>query len=219
MLPLDESGSIGQPLILRQDIIETILQIIYSAWVYVCKRPDIDAECDEPTIAGALHNEMWAEKKRRKIPGPPQIINESAERYSEKSLKPDGFIDFKIIYGWNKQDYFGIECKRVSCATKGKNRDLATKYVTEGMIRFVEGKYSPGHDYAAMLGFVIDNQPQKCIDRICKRIDDRKKEICLEEYWKTEDNFNSQQDLYRTSHHQKSHNSLINILHLFLEIS
>ena len=217
MLPLDESGSVGQPLILRRDIIVTVLEIVRGAWIYVCNRTDINTESDEPTIAGALYHEMWNEKQRRGILGPPQIVNEPASRASNQSLKPDGFIDFKLLYGWgNEQDYFGIECKCVSSSSKGKYERLAREYVTKGIKRFVKGIYIPGHDFAAMLGFVIEGNTEDSINRICEQLKKRQTEILLEENWLEEDSFGKHPNLYRTRHSQTSHNSSINLLHLFL---
>ncbi|HAC64246.1 MAG TPA: hypothetical protein DCF68_12070 [Cyanothece sp. UBA12306] len=220
MLPLDETGSLGQPfLIQRRDIIATVLIIIQGAWVHVCQRENITINCDEPRIAGALYHEMWNEKERRGISGPPRIENESAERQSEESLKPDGFIDFKMIYGWTQQDYFGIECKRVSSVTQGNNRNLATEYVTNGIMRFVKGIYSPNHDFAAMLGFVIDGNIDNCVNRIQRRINDRTQILNLEENWITEDHFGNYQDLYRTRHGQIDLDNAITLLHLFVTIN
>jgi hypothetical protein len=199
MLNFDDLGSVGKPLLIqRKDIIATVLEIIQGAWIHVCKRGDVTSNCDEPTIAGALYREMWNEKERRGILGPPRIENESAERKSESSLKPDGFIDLKMIYEWGKQDYFGIECKRVSSVKTGKDKNLATEYVTNGIMRFSKGIYSSGHDFAAMLGFVIDKKVNDCVTRICKRIHDRSTEINLEEYWEKEERFGKHSHLYRT---------------------
>lgn len=219
MLPLDENGSLGQPfLIQRRDIIATVLSIIQGASIQVCQREDITINCDEPTIAGALYHEMIAERDNRGISGPPLIVNEPAERKSQQSLKPDGFIDFKMFYGYNYKDYFGIECKRVSSNTQGKDKNLATEYVTNGIMRFVKGIYSPNHDFAAMLGFVIDGNTDNCINRIQTRINDRTQEINLEENWTKEDSFGNHEYLYRTRHRQVNHNNSITILHLFVSI-
>ncbi|PHM06214.1 hypothetical protein [Nostoc sp. 'Peltigera malacea cyanobiont' DB3992] len=218
MLPLDDSGAVGQPsFIQRYDIIATVLDIIQAAWIKVCQKPEINTQSDEDTIAGALHNEMWAEKQRRGIHGPPRIENEAATRRSDKSLKPDGFIDFKMVYSWNIEDYFGLECKRIS-STK-PDRDLATKYVLEGVKRFVVGTYSIGHDYAAMLGFVIDSKVTECIDLICDRLNKYKNEISLKEDWVDEPGFGTTQNIYRTRHIQDGQNDLMTILHLFLVVN
>lgn len=219
MLPLDDSSTVGQPsFINRRDIIATVFDIIQAAWIRVCQKPEINTGSDEDTIAGALHNEMWAEKQRRGINGPPRIENEAATRRSDNSLKPDGFIDFKFVYSCNSlEDYFGIECKKVSSTEP--NRHLATDYVREGVKRFVEGTYSIGHDYAAMLGFVIDGKVNDCIDLICDRLNKYKNDICLKEDWVNELSFGTTQNIYRTRHIQDGQNDLMTILHLFLVVS
>ncbi|MBW4505192.1 MAG: hypothetical protein KME64_01550 [Scytonematopsis contorta HA4267-MV1] len=219
MLPLDDSGAIGQPsFIKRYDIIATVFNIIQGAWIQICQKSEINNLCDEDTIAGALHNEMWAEKERRGIYGPPRIENEAATRRSDKSLKPDGFIDFKMVYSCNSlEDYFGIECKRVSSTEPDRN--LATDYIKKGVMRFVDGTYSIGHDYAAMLGFVIDGKVTECVNLICERLNKYKNDISLKEDWTEEKTFVATQNIYRTRHIQYGQNDLMTILHLFLIIS
>jgi len=218
VLPLDESNTVGQPtLILRQDIIVTVLLLIREGWMRVCQSDEISVTSDEETIAGALHNEMWSAKERLGIPGPPQIVNEPASRKSKKSLKPEGFIDFKMFYGWGTQeDYFGIECKRIS--STGKDRNLATEYIKNGIMRFITGIYSPGHDFAAMVGFVIDGKLTDCVDLVRKRLSKYCHKTCMEEDWAIEHDFGLQNNLYQTIHRQHGQSFLFRLLHLFLVI-
>ena len=70
-----------------------------------------------------------------------------------------------------------------------------------------------------MLGFVIDKKMDKNIELVKERTNKYEKKVCLQKNWTVERDFGSISNLYRTSHRQKSHNSLINILHLFLEIT
>lgn len=221
MLPLDESNVVGQPItIFRQDIIITVLRLIREAWVQLSKKGEILANWDEDTIAGALHNEMWEVKKHLGITGPPQIVNEPASRKSSKSLKPDGFIDFKMFYSWGtEEDYFGIECKRISSSTKGKDNGLATDYVNDGVMRFINGIYSPAHDCAAMIGFVVDGKLKECIGRVCQRLSKYRQKINMIEDWVIENDFGLQDDLYRTIHHQHGRNIPFRLLHIFLVVS
>ncbi len=220
MLPLDESSTVGQPpLFLRQDIIVTVFRLIREGWSQVCGTGEINTASDEVTIAGALHNAMWEAKQRLGIDGPPYIANEPATRRFSKSLKPDGFIDFKMIYGWGTQgDYFGIECKRISSSTSGKDKGLATEYVNQGVMRFVTGIYSPGHDFAAMIGFVIDGKLNECAERVQQRLSKYCQKICIEEDWAVEHDFGIQPNLYRTAHRQHGQSILCRLLHLFLVI-
>lgn len=210
------TSTVGTPSFLRRtDIIATVIELIRAAWVNVCKRTDVDNRSDEPTIAGALYIELWEEKQRRRINGPPQISDEAATRSSGKYLKPQGRIDFKLFYGWNEQSYFGMECKRLT----GSSKYLAKEYIHEGIMRYVSCKYSPGHDWAAMLGFVIDNNCKESIELVSSLLQEEIVTTKMTEPWQEERSFGKQRYLYRTKHYQDQYKSVITILHLFLSFS
>jgi hypothetical protein len=141
MLPLDESNAIGQ----RDDqflrnIISTVLTVAVRSWSNVLARGEICEPNTENDIAGCLGKEMIAVKNleygRDAIF---RIDEESGTRSITNPRKPDGRIDIKIVYSFVETEYFGIECKRVN----DKGNDLAKKYVSKGLMRFVTGKYSP----------------------------------------------------------------------------
>lgn len=217
---LNKQARVGRPALLkrykRRDIVEIALSLIYGAWPHVCKRTDIDSSCTEPKIAGALYMELWREKKRRNIKGPPYIIDEAASRSSESRLVPDGRIDFKLIYDFDNEDaFFSVECKRVS----GADTSLANLYVTQGVLRFISGKYAKKHDWAAMLGFVIDNDPVSSAALIHARLTKDTSETCIVGVWVTETGFGSYSDLYRSEHLRPNQPGVIlNILHIFLAL-
>ncbi|MGD0092734.1 MAG: hypothetical protein ABSE73_22715 [Planctomycetota bacterium] len=61
--------------------------------------------------------------------------------------------------------YFTVECKRLRVTTASGFRHLADKYVTDGLQRFVDGKYSVGLPCGGMLGYVMDNEvAQACAE-------------------------------------------------------
>ena len=219
MIPLDDSNVFGQPTTtLSTDLIATVLDITIVGWSKVMAKNEVDKDDIENKIAGCLRRAMKKEKDSR--PGLKhqiRIETEVGTLRSPESIEPEGRIDIKIIYSFDEAEYFGMECKRIS-STK-PDRGLATKYVKNGILRFVEEIYSPGHDWGAMLGFVIDKKIDDNITLVKERINKYKQNICLEKDWIVEEDFGSKLNLYRTAHRQKSHNSLINILHLFLEIS
>lgn len=212
---------VGRPALLkrytRRDIIKIALDLIYGAWPHVCKRADIDGTCSEPKIAGALYKELWNERKRRKLKGPPYISDEAASRSTEVLLIPDGWIDFKLIYDFDCEEaYFSIECKRVS----GTDTGLADKYVKEGVIRFTSGKYARKHDWAAMLGFVIDSDSAGSTSLIQARLSRDPSETSIIGSWAVEKGFGKFSNLYR-SRHRPPHKARVylNILHIFLDMS
>ena len=65
-----------------------------------------------------------------------------------------GEIDIK--FRWEQyptihERYLAVEAKRLF----GKGHSLADKYVTEGVIDFIQAKYGRGHDHGIMLGYVV----------------------------------------------------------------
>lgn len=222
-IDLDEANLIQAPIKIKipTAIIRVILDITVISWSKLISNNSILPTMLENKIAGYLRREMKIEKDSRpELKNQIRIEQEVGTFASQDSIEPEGRIDIKIIYSFTEEEYFSMECKRVSSDTKGKDKELARKYITNGIMRFIEGIYSPGHDFAAMIGFVIDNKPQKCINRICKFLNKSpyKENILLKENWTQETNFGNYNNLYHTIHEQKNHNSLINILHLFLEL-
>jgi hypothetical protein len=199
------------------DIIATVLDISVVAWSKLIALNEVNPQMLEPKIAGYLRREMTNEKNSRPaLKNQIRIETEVGTLSSIESVEPEGRIDIKIIYNFNEEEYFSMECKRVSSSTKGKDRELVKKYIANGIMRFVQGIYSPSHDFASILGFVIDDNIKGCIDRICQRLEENRDEVCLEKNWLEEDSFGKHPNLYRTRHRQTSYDSSINLLHLFL---
>lgn len=219
MIPLDDSNVFGQPTTtLSIDLIATILDITIVGWSKVVANKEVNTNDLENKIAGCLRRAMKREKDNR--PGLKhqiRIETEVGTLKSPESIEPEGRIDIKIIYSFDEAEYFGMECKRISSSKP--DRDLSTKYVKNGILRFVEEVYSPGHDWGAMLGFVIDKKMNDNIQLVQERINKYQKEVCLQKNWMIEQNFGSISNLYRTCHKQKLHSSLINLLHLFLKVN
>ena len=214
MIPLNDLNYTGQPnLTLLRDIIATVLDVTIISWSHLLASKEVNAKSSEPDIAGRLGRAMIAEKNRRNLKNF-RIEEEIGTRSALDAPRTEGRIDIKIIYSFDEREYFGIECKRVS----GKSKALAKKYVDQGVMRFVTGKYSPNHEWSAMLGFVIDGDVDGCINLVRGCLVKAHKTNCMTGKWATEKNLISYQHLYRTSHRQNIHKSMVTILHLFLTI-
>lgn len=75
-------------------------------------------------------------------------------------------IDFCFI-GWNMNDsYFGAECKLLK-ANDPKRYNL---YVTEGVYRFLDGRYSSKSTESAMVAYVVDENIVDTTGEIDQRI-------------------------------------------------
>lgn len=211
----DSPKSLGSPSLgLGQEIIATILDLIETCWESLSASGELDGTSSEPEIAGLLGRDMIAEKQRRQIRNL-RFEEETGVRRSLDAPSVEGRIDIKVICSFNEGEYFGIECKRLSGIKAGK---LAGKYVTEGVARFVTGKYSPGHAWAAMVGFVIDGSAVRAVELVVKAMGSRRKSICMRADWTEEKRFGGRGHLYRSVHGQSGHRSDITILHLFLRM-
>ncbi len=216
MLPLNESNAIGQSdELFLLNIIATGLDIIATSWANILARKEIQPSTWETAIAGCLGREMIAIKNQRFSKDALFRIEEEIGTRSLDNLpKPEGRIDIKIIYSFVESEYFGIECKRIH----DKDNLLAKKYVTHGLMRFITGKYSPGHDWMAMIGFVIDGNTAQSIGRICDFIAITRRRTRIISDWIQETRFGNHQHLYSTCHKQRGKDTPITVLHLFLTI-
>ena len=72
----------------------------------------------------------------------------------------DGYLDIKIFNSnifQNKSEYYIIECKRINNQNPKGATGLNAKYIKEGILRFVQKKYSAFHRINGMLGFVVED--------------------------------------------------------------
>jgi len=86
---------------------------------------------------------------------------------SDASLLGRIDISLQFLHQFGNEDaYVAVECKRVAA---GKS-DLNTKYVTQGVSRFTNGKYSSGHEWGFMLGYVLALPVLEVTTAVDKRI-------------------------------------------------
>jgi hypothetical protein len=203
--------------IVLEDVISTVLDIVIKAWPTVVTGGRVASHSEEDEISDVLRWEMDNEKKRRK-----PVPHLRFERESQSDL-PDkergiGYIDVHVIYSFELREYFAIECKRVADA----DAELSRYYVTRGLVRFIRGKYSLGHPYAAMIGYVCSGRCAGIAEQIGKRVteSDRAVTALSEEWlWRREERFGNVPHLFSTKHAQSGINNEITLLHLFLEFT
>lgn len=76
-------------------------------------------------------------------------------------------ITLQFLHQFGDEDAFvAVECKRVGAAQHGLN----ASYVSEGVDRFASGKYSSGHHWGFMLGYVLALPMDKIVATIDQRI-------------------------------------------------
>jgi hypothetical protein len=68
----------------------------------------------------------------------------------------------------DEDDYVAIECKRVGAGSV--HSQLNGRYVSEGVVRFVNGQYATGHAWGFMLGYVLALPAEKVVRSIDRRL-------------------------------------------------
>ncbi len=77
----------------------------------------------------------------------------------------DIILQFLHQFG-DEEAYLAVECKRVAAGDSTLNR----KYVTQGVDRFVTGKYARQHHWGMMLGYVMQLPESPLVQEINNRI-------------------------------------------------
>lgn len=77
----------------------------------------------------------------------------------------DIILQFLHQFG-DEEAYLAVECKRVASGDNPLNK----KYVTQGVDRFVTGKYAQGHHWGMMLGYVLKLPVSPLVNEINSRI-------------------------------------------------
>lgn len=101
---------------------------------------------------------------------------------------------------------FIIECKRL--------KNSSPKYISDGLIRFINKDYSENESYAGMIGFIIEGN----IKSICSSLMEKCKQESFIESEFTRSKTDDSETSFNTSHKREGTDE-INIYHLFLEFN
>jgi hypothetical protein len=198
-----------------EDVVTTVLDIVYHAWPQVVAGGRVTSQGKEDEITNDLRWEMDAEKKRRN-PVPQLRFEREVQSDRPGQAEDLGHIDVFVIYSFDQQEYFAIECKRVADA----DRTLARKYVTLGVIdRFVSGKYSREHPFAAMVGYVCAGACGEVAGQIANELceyDTQQTAMSAEWSWKPEERFGKLPHLFSSKHTRSGTTSDLTLFHLFV---
>ena len=211
-MDIPTSAAVGHPTLnLSRAVISSVLQLVPVAWTRVKSSKVVTVRSREQFIAGLLVEEMRAEAKARRL----HIrIEEEIGTRSPGAQEPDGRIDIQIVYSFAQEEYFGIECKRV----RARRVTLAKKYVTQGVLRFVNAKYSVGHDWGALVGFAIDGDCAGSAEQVRTQLASSAAARTKRE-WEAETSFGHFADLFSTEHDQDATGATITLMHMFLSIN
>jgi hypothetical protein len=90
-----------------------------------------------------------------------------------------GQIDIGILIEHDRDRYLAYECKRLNVINNGTRSSLATRYVTQGMMRFLTEQYAEGLPVGCMLGYVMDGDLAFALQQVTKAIIDNNRPLAL----------------------------------------
>lgn len=201
----------------QKGIVILALRILHDAWPATAADSRVTRTTDEDSISNVLRWKM-VEAKNRLDPAPEmEFIREPQSDRAELDT-PLGLIDIMVSYTWDESTYLTMECKRITST----ENSLALKYVRSGINRFASGKYSPGHAFGIVVGYVICGNPSGCADRVSKTLG---KEPEIETGydsdfgWLADNDLCEGQTLFRTRHKQSAHKNVVELVHSFAPLN
>lgn len=126
--------------------------------------------------------------------------------------------DFKFRWAEYPNDnrrHLVAEAKRLF----GHGDSLAGKYVDEGVMDFVLGKYSPGHNFGIMLGYVLKGPLTVVIKSVQRAMTDRSAATLELSSFQPDASLCSHPHTHHSGHHQTALDSTITLIHIFLDFS
>jgi hypothetical protein len=90
-----------------------------------------------------------------------------------------GKIDIAVLFDQERERYIAYECKRLNVIHSGVRGSLATRYVKEGMMRFLTEQYAEGLPVGCMLGYVMDGDMPFALTQINAAIEAHKNPLYL----------------------------------------
>ena len=193
------------------------LRILRDAWPATAADSRISRSSDEDSITDVLRWKMVDAKNRLNPVPEMQFLRETQSDRAELDT-PMGLIDIMVSYTWNESTYLTMECKRISSS----DNSLALKYVRNGINRFASGKYSAGHSFGIVVGYVICGNTNGCIERVRSTLSKEPQTetgFDTEFGWRSEDGVIDGLNLFKTRHCQQLHDNVIELFHTFVELN
>ena len=163
----EQSKYVGEPSFpIPSSYLKTALNLLICGTERIKRKYSFSPDTFENPITMKLVSEMHAKQDETKhsirVDIFPGVLN-----------APDELAQLDIRFTWDDyspNSYLAVEAKRLY----GMGTTLAGPYVEEGVMDFIDGKYSMGHNYGIMLGYVLSKPIEKAISAVKDALQKRK---------------------------------------------
>ncbi|MBI3219900.1 MAG: hypothetical protein HYZ44_10335 [Bacteroidetes bacterium] len=214
----------------RSEFVTREFDAIISLFSFCCekmnKQKPLIGGADEEWIRNIFVAKFVRKQKNKFGLGHLLFLAEVAEIDSQ-TLKTSGYIDITVhnirqnsLKGnnikANENEYYAFECKRVKSESKSS---AFREYASQGIARFISGKYSAKMNLAGMIGFVEEKKIkivalQTAIDEVLKHEMKSSTVSSLASH-----SINGISSPCYISTHRRQSSSNIKLFHLFLDIT
>ena len=197
---------------LIDSLVPAILKLIMSTWEQM-PAPDANA-LEDPTTEELSR---WLRRNRTTNELPFQVHTQVVE-LGTCAAEDQGRMDIVFLPLIPREDiYFCLECKRLSVRYDKRVRSYASEYVTFGMLRFVQGKYSNQVRNAGILGYVLDGNVSQAIESVSNLIKKKYQELGMKSpgEMKPSSIYPKEPQIKETRHSRHSNPQILLIHHLF----
>ncbi len=156
-----------------EDLLPQLLDLVIKSWAtFTQPSPyDLEVPITKKFVVHLRRNQNRSTHLFR-IEWEPTVLDEKGVQ--------KGRIDISFTHGYSPSEYFSLECKLLNRTDRqGRWFSLAGEYVNEGVMRYVDEKYSGGEN-GGMIGYVMDGDTNKAIKRVNEAIENRKEKLGIE---------------------------------------
>lgn len=159
--------------IFPENLVPQILDLVCTTWE-AFEKPKPDEH--EVPITRRFKCVLQQAKNFRRLPI--RIEREVAEDDPATAAEL-GRIDLKLAPAESAREevHFAFECKRLYALVNGSWEALASKYVDEGMTRFVEGQYSARMNHGGMIGYVLNGNTAQAKRQVERNISEKRQSL------------------------------------------
>ena len=130
--------------------VRRLLELIRDAYFDLVQSRKVNRSMDENQITEELCIHIQKCQRLSGILPSVYVIHEKQDRTQAKGRGKSPTVDFCFRGEWLAEVYFGAECKIV----EADNKKLCDEYVSNGLTRYIAGKYGQAFSEGAMLGYI-----------------------------------------------------------------
>lgn len=212
------SGAIGVPrLPIPQLYLRTVLALLAEAGTRLQGKRSVSDVLGEDAISNLLKAEM--DRVYETSEATPILWDLRVDtQYDPEDPQKICEIDFKFrwsLYPDDTSPYLAVEAKKLH----GIGYKRADKYVDEGVMDFVLGKYGRGHDHGIMLGYVVVGPIGGAVSGVTEALASRRVACRVSSDLAADSSLCPHPHTHCSTHLQHHTDAPIRLVHLFLDLS